>query len=219
MSAAMPFRAILRQELALAASGGWSSFVAVLFYVAVAVLVPFAVGPDGQLLAIIAGGMAWIAALLALLLTLERLFQPDREDGALDQWIAQGVPLEVLAMAKIAAHWLVTALPLLLATPIVAVLLNLHAAQTKLLLVSLVIGTPGLSALGAICAALAVSVRRAGVLIALLVLPLAVPVLIFGVASLGSDTAAALKFLGACSLILLTLAPFAIKAALKISVE
>ncbi len=210
---------MLRQELALAASGGWSSFTAVLFYVAVAVLVPFAVGPDGQLLALIAGGMAWIAALLALLLTLERLFQPDREDGALDQWIALGVPLEVVALAKIAAHWLVTALPLLLATPIVAVLLNLAVPQTKLLIVSLILGTPGLSALGAICAALAVSVRRAGVLIALLVLPLAVPVLIFGVAALGPSNMAALKFLGACSLILLALAPFAIKAALKISVE
>ncbi len=216
----MSFRAILMQDLALALSGGWASLTAVIFYLAVAVLVPFAVGPDATLLKLIAGGMAWIAALLAMLLTLERLFQPDSEDGTIDLWSVSGQSLELIALAKITAHWLMTAVPLLLATPLVAVLLQLTADQTRLLMLALLVGTPGLSALGALCAALAVSVRRAAVLISLLVLPFAIPLLIFGVTVLEpSRTLSALKLLAACSLTLLVLAPFGIKAALKFSVE
>jgi heme exporter protein B len=212
----MMFRTILSQELRLTFRGGWASLTSVIFYLAVAVLVPFAVGPDAQLLSRIAGGMAWIAALLALLLTLERLFQPDLEDGTIEQWISQGCALEMIALAKILAHWLTTAVPLLLATPLVAVLLQLTTQQTLQLMLALLLGTPGLSALGALCAALAVSVRRAAVLISLLVLPLAVPVLIFGVAALDpARGAAALKLLLAASLILLVIAPSGIKAALR----
>jgi heme exporter protein B len=212
----MMFRTILGQELRLTFRSGWASLTSVIFYLAVAVLVPFAVGPDAQLLSRIAGGMAWIAALLALLLTLERLFQPDLEDGTIEQWISQGCALEMIALAKILAHWLITAVPLLLATPLVAVLLQLTTQQTLQLMLALLLGTPGLSALGALCAALAVSVRRAAVLISLLVLPLAVPVLIFGVAALDPERgAAALKLLLAASLILLVIAPSGIKAALR----
>jgi heme exporter protein B len=212
----MMFRTILSQELRLTFRGGWASLTSVIFYLAVAVLVPFAVGPDAQLLSRIAGGMAWIAALLALLLTLERLFQPDLEDGTIEQWISQGCALEIIALAKILAHWLTTAVPLLLATPLVAVLLQLTPQQTLQLMLALLLGTPGLSALGALCAALAVSVRRAAVLISLLVLPLAVPVLIFGVAALDPVRgAAALKLLLAASLILLVIAPSGIRAALR----
>jgi heme exporter protein B len=149
----MMFRTILSQELRLTFRGGWASLTSVIFYLAVAVLVPFAVGPDAQLLSRIAGGMAWIAALLALLLTLERLFQPDLEDGTIEQWISQGCALEIIALAKILAHWLTTAVPLLLATPLVAVLLQLTPQQTLQLMLALLLGTPGLSALGALCAA------------------------------------------------------------------
>jgi heme exporter protein B len=212
----MMFRTLLGQDLRLSFRSGWSSLTSVIFYLAVAVLVPFALGPDARLLALIAGGMAWIAALLAMLLTLERLFQPDLEDGTLEQWISQGVPLEILALAKILAHWLTTAVPLLMATPLVAVLLQLTAAQTMQLMLALLLGTPGLSALGALCAALAVSVRRAAVLISLLVLPLAVPLLIFGVAAQDAERgAAALRLLLAVSLTLLVIAPSGIKAALR----
>jgi heme exporter protein B len=214
------FAAIILQEMRLAFRGGWSSLTAVIFYLGVATLVPFAIGPDTKLLQLIAGGMAWIAALLAMLLTLERLFQPDNDDGTLEQWVALGLPLETVALAKITAHWLMTALPLLLATPIVAGMLQLNASTTLMLVLSLLIGTPGLSALGAMCAALAVSVRRAGVLIALLVLPMAIPLLIFGVTTLDAErSAAALKLLAASSLFLLVLAPFGIKYALKYSID
>jgi heme exporter protein B len=210
----------LAQDLKLAQRGGWASVTAVIFYLAVATLVPFAVGPDTRLLAQLAGGMAWISALLAMLLTLERLFQPDSEDGTLDFWIAHDIPLLNIACAKIAAHWLLTALPLLITTPIVAVMLQLDFPATKMLLLSLLLGTPALSALGALCAALAVSVRRAGVLISLLVLPLAIPVLIFGVSVLAPEiSTAALKLLAAFSLITLVIAPIGISTALKLSIE
>lgn len=216
----MRFLAVIRQELTLALGSGWSSITAMIFYLAVAVLVPFAIGPDARLLATIAGGMAWIAALLAMLLTLERLFQPDHDDGTIDQWIVSGQPLAVLALAKIAAHWLITAVPLLLVTPVVAVLLQLPAPKTALLILSLLAGTPGLSALGAICAALAISVRRAAVLISLMVLPMAIPILIFGVSVLDATRAApALKLLAAASLTLMVIAPVAVRTALKLSVE
>jgi heme exporter protein B len=212
----MMFRSLLSQDLRLAFRSGWASLTSVIFYLAVAVLVPFAVGPDARLLALISGGMAWIAALLAMLLTLERLFQPDLEDGTLDQWIAQKVTLEILALAKILVHWLTTAVPLMLATPLVAVLLHLTAAQMGQLMLALLLGTPGLSALGALCAALSVSVRRSGVLIALLVLPMAVPILIFGVAAQDAERGgAALRLLLALSLTLLVIAPSGIKYALR----
>jgi heme exporter protein B len=207
-------------DLRLARRGGWASVTAVVFYAGVATLVPLAVGPDAPLLRLVAGGMAWIAALLAMLLTLERLFQPDSEDGTLEFWVAHDVPLPEIAAAKIVAHWLMTALPLLLVTPVVAIMLQLDFTVAKRLMLSLLIGTPALSAVGAMCAALAVSVRRGGVLIALLVLPLVLPVLIFGVAVLGTHTyAAALKLLAAFSLASVVLSPFAIGSALKFSVE
>jgi heme exporter protein B len=210
----------LALDLRLALRGGWASATAVLFYVAVATLVPFAVGPDTQQLRLVAGGMAWIAALLAMLLTLERLFQPDSEDGTVDFWIAHDAPLTELALAKIMAHWLMTALPLLLATPLVTAMLHLEYAATRMLLLSLLLGTPALSAIGALCAALAVSVRRASLLIALLVLPLVIPVLIFGVSVLAPQTqAAAIKLLAAFSLASLVLAPAGISAALRFSLE
>jgi heme exporter protein B len=214
------FTAQLGHDLRLARRGGWASVTAVLFYLLVATLVPFAVGPDAPLLRLVAAGMAWIAALLAMLLTLERLFQPDSEDGTLDLWVAHDVPLLEIAAAKIAAHWLMTGLPLLVVTPVVAAMLQLDAAATGLLVLSLLLGTPALSAIGALCAALAVSVRRGGVLIALLVLPLVLPVLIFGVAVPDAQThAAALRLLAAFSLAAVVLAPLGIRAALRLSVE
>jgi heme exporter protein B len=214
------FTALVLRELRLSAAGGWASLTAVLFYLAVAVLTPFAIGPAPQLLAKIGGGMAWLAALLASLLTLERLFQPDSEDGTLDGLVSAGVALELIAAAKMLAHWLVTALPLLLATPVVAILLQLPETRWPLLLGSLLLGTPLLSALGAIAAALAVGVKRAGLLIALLVLPLSVPALIFGVGTLDpAASATAFKILGAMTLASVGLTPFAVAAALRASFD
>jgi heme exporter protein B len=212
--------AVLVRELRLSLAGGWATASAVLFYLAVATMTPFAIGPQPELLAEIAAGIAWIAALLASLLTLERLFQPDVEDGSLDQLALSPVPLEAVAAAKIIAHWITTAGPLLLATPVVAILLQLPEAQWLTLLGSLLVGTPALSAIGAVAAALAVGVRRAGVLIGLLVLPLVVPTLIFGVGALDSEGGAtAIKLLGAVSLVALALGPFAAAAALRLALD
>ncbi len=216
---ATPFRAILQQDILAALAAGWGGLTAVLFYLTCALLVPFALGPDAAMLARVAAGLAWMSALLAMLLSLERLFQPDAEDGSIDQWVSLGLPLARLGLAKIVAHWLTTAVPLVLATPIVAVLLGLPPANLARLILSLLLGTPALSAIGAACAALGVPVRRAAVLISLLVLPLVVPVLIFGVAATDpARAAAALKLLGALSLTAVTLAPLAIAAALRESV-
>ncbi len=213
-------RAIIWQDLALAVASGWGGIVSVLFFLSCAMLAPFALGPNPEILGRIAGGLAWMSALLAMLLSLDRLFQPDLEDGSIDQWVSQGQPLGLIGFAKIIAHWLTTALPLILAAPIVAVMLGLPGDQLGRLMLSLVLGTPALSALGAACAALALPVKRAAMLISLLVLPLAVPVLIFGVAAFDVARAAAgLKLLGSASLLGLALAPLAISVALKESVS
>ena len=209
--------ALIWRDVRLNLAGGWASGVAIVFYLIVASLVPLAIGPDAAMLAKIAGGIAWLAVLLATLLTLERLFQPDHEDGSLEQYLVHGVAPELLALSRIMSHWLCTALPLIVATPLVALLLAFPYDKLGLLIVSLLLGTPGLSAIGAVAGSLAVGVRRAGLLIVLLVLPLAVPILIFGVGALSDP--AALKLLAACSLGALALAPFAAGAAIRLSCD
>jgi heme exporter protein B len=188
------------------------------------VLFPFGVGPEPNILARIAAGVIWVAALLASLLSLERLFQNDYEDGSLELLTLTSLPLEAVVFAKVLAHWLVTGLPLIVAAPLLALLLNMEPAGFPVLIVTLLIGTPTLSLIGAIGAALTLGARRGGVLLSLLILPLYIPVLIFGAgaidASLSGFTARPhLLLLGGLLVAALPLAPWAGAAALRQAIE
>jgi heme exporter protein B len=214
------FFGLIRRDLRLALRQGTDAAVAVLFFVVVLVLVPLGVGPEPQLLARIAPGLVWIAALLAVLLSLERMFQSEFEDGSLDQLALSALPLEAVVLAKVTAGWLTTGLPLLVAAPVLATMLGLPAEALPALLASLALGTPILSLIGAVGAALTVGARRGGVLLALVVLPLYVPALIF--ASGAVDAAASgmavrphLLLLAGCLALALPLAPIAAAAALR----
>lgn len=194
------------------------------FFVIVTTLFPLATDPDMAALRRIAPGVVWVAAMLSSLLALESLFRPDVEDGTMEQWTLSGQPLAWLLLAKTAAHWLLSGLPLVVIAPIVATGLGLETGAWPVLITSLLIGTVTLSVLGAIGAALTVGVRRGNVLLALLVLPLAMPVLIFGaraveLAGNGESAAGPLNLLAALAMISLTLGPFAMAAAMRISVE
>lgn len=203
---------------------GVDSLAAVLFFVLAVILFPFGVGPEANILARIAAGVIWVAALLASMLALERLFQTDYEDGSLEILALAPLPLEAMVVAKVAAHWLTTGLPLLLAAPVLAVLLNMAGEAFLVLIVALALGTPSLSLVGAIGAALILGARRGGVLLSLVLLPLYIPVLIFGVAAV--DAAASglparphLLLLGAFLLAATALAPIAAGAALRQALE
>lgn len=215
--------AILRRDLVLGLRQGGDILTLLLFFVSVGVLVPFAVGPDRPLLAVLAPAVVWIAALLAQLVSHERLFRADAEDGALALFRQAVIPLEMVVMAQILAHWLLTALPLVLAAPLLALMLGMDGAALLRTLVALLIGTPALVALGAIGAGLTVGLKRGGLVAPVLVLPLCLPVLIFGTGAVAEILPElrqqALLFLGAFSLISVTLAPFAVAQALKISGE
>ena len=175
------FLTVLRRELRLALRQGMDSVMVVMFFVIAVVLFPLGVGPEPNILARIGPGVIWVAALLASMLSLERLFQTDYEDGSLELLALQPVALEVTVMAKVTAHWLTTGLPLIVAAPLLAVLMNMPAEGFPVLIAALVLGTPALSLIGAIGAALILGSRRGGILLSLLVLPLYIPVLIFGV--------------------------------------
>jgi heme exporter protein B len=187
----------------------------VAFFLIAATLFPFAVGPDARLLARAGGGMLWLAALLAALLPIERLIAPDAEAGILDQFAARGIADEAIAAAKIAAHWLSFGPPLMLAALPGAALLGLDASTLGRLEAGLAIGTPALAALGVTVAALTVGLRGAGALAGLVLLPLAVPLLIFGAGALVPGNAQALKLLAATALLLTAGAPFAAGTALR----
>lgn len=195
------------------ASGG--AVLPVVFFLLVATLFPFAVGPDAGLLGRTGGGLLWVAALLAALLPVDRLVAPDVESGTIDQLAVRGVADEVVVLAKVIAHWLGFAPALLLAALPASALLRLDGAVLVRLEVGLLLGTPGLAALGVMVAALTVGLRGASALTGLLMLPLAIPVLIFGAGSLAPVDGGALKLLGAASLLLLGLAPFAGGAAMR----
>jgi heme exporter protein B len=212
------FLAVVRRDLLLARRQGGGSLLAVAFFVLVAALFPFGVGGDPALLARVAPGVVWVSALLATLLSLDRLFQADFEDGSLDILALSPQPLLLTVLAKVLAHWLVVGLPLVVASPLAGVLLNLPPASLPALLLAALVGTPALSLIGAIGAALTAGVRRGGVLVPLLVLPLYVPSLIFGVAAT-AGAAEPLMLLAATSLIALALAPPAAAAALKLALE
>jgi heme exporter protein B len=195
--------------------------LALAFFAAVATLVPLGVGADLALLARIAGGVLWVAAVLAALLALDRLFQADFEDGSLDVIALSPLSLEQIALAKIAAHWLATGLPLTLLSPLLAVLFGLPANATAALFVSLLAGTPAVSAIGAIGAGLTLSIRRGGLILPLIVLPLLSPAVIFGAGAVLSVidglSNGALPLLAAFSLVATVLSPFATAAAVRLN--
>jgi heme exporter protein B len=214
------FVRLVRRDLRLALRQGSDATIAVMFFVLVVVLFPFGIGPEPNILARIAPGVIWVAALLASLLSLERLFQTDFEDGSLELMALGGLPLELVVLAKAAAHWLVTGGPLLVAAPLLAVLLGLNRDGFATLELTLLLGTPSLSLIGSIGAALTLGARRGGVLISLLILPLFIPVLIFGAAAIESALAGLsvrphLLILGALLALALPLAAVASAAALR----
>jgi heme exporter protein B len=187
----------------------------IVFFIMVATLYPFAVGPDGALLARTGGGVLWVAALLAALLPIDRLVAPDAESGVLDQYAVRGISDEVVALAKTVAHWLAFAPALMLAALPAAALLRLEGATLQTLELGLLFGTPGLAALGVMVAALTAGLRGASALSGLLVLPLAIPLIIFGAGSLGPSGVGGLKLLAASSMFLVAMAPFAAGAAMR----
>ena len=218
------FLRLIGRELTLAVRGGIGTLMVVVFFVIAVTLFPLAVGPELGLLSRIAPGAVWVAALLAALLSLDRLFVADHDDGSLEQLMLGTLPLEFVVLAKTAAHWLTTGLPLAAAAPILALLLNMSTDGLVILIVSILLGTPILSLIGAVGAALTVGLRRGGALIALLVLPLYVPVLIFGVgavegAVLDVGVHANLAILAGGLVGALALGPLAAAAALRMTVE
>lgn len=218
------FWLVLQRDLSLAFKQGGAALLALTFFVLTVTLFPLGVGPGPQILARIGPGVIWVAAMLAALLSLDRLFQADLEDGSLDLLALTPMPLGVLVLAKCAAHWLSTGLPLVVAAPLLGILMNLPPAGLAGLTAAMALGTPVLSLLGAVGATLTVGVRRGGVLLSLLVLPLYIPVLIFGVAAvdaaiIGVTAKPHLLLLAAMSLGSAVLAPIAGAAALRLALE
>lgn len=215
------FWALLRRDMALALRSGGGAGLGVVFFLSVVTIVPFAVGPDMVLLARIGPAILWIGALLASLIGLERLFAADVEDGSLDALAHSALPLELVAAAKGLAHWIATGLPLVVAAPVLALMLNLEPAAIGAVVLTLLVGTPAVTALGLIGAAFAGAFRRGGLLIAVLVLPLAIPVLIFAVSATGAAVTGPVPFgtpfriLMGLTLFALVLGPVAAAAALR----
>jgi heme exporter protein B len=175
--------ALLLRDMRLAVRVGGGAFMGVLFFLMVVVMVPFAVGPEPALLARIAPAILWLGALLASLLTLDRLLVSDQEDGSLDLIVMGRIPLELAVAVKALAHWLTTGLPLVIAAPVLGMMLNLNPRASFAVALTLLAGTPALTLIGLVGAALSVTLRRGGLLLAVLVLPLTIPILIFGVAA------------------------------------
>ena len=218
------FAVIVRRDLILAARHRAEAANPLLFFLIVVALVPLGLSPRRETLELIAPGVFWIGALLATLLSLERMFRSDFEDGSLELMLISPQPLPLVVLAKIAAHWLVTGLPLLVAAPLATLLLGLPAGSLAVLLATLALGTPTLSAVGAIGVALTVGLRRGGMLLSLLVLPLYIPVLVFAssavsAAAAGLPVAGHLYLLGALAALSFSLAPLASAAALRVSVS
>ncbi|WP_412778096.1 heme exporter protein CcmB [Thalassospira lucentensis] len=218
------FTAILRRDLQLAMRQGADSVMVVAFFIVTTTLFPFGVGPEANILARIASGVIWVSALLAAMLSLERVFQADYEDGTLELLTLSPVSLEVVVLGKVVAHWLTTGLPLIVAAPLMAVMLNMDTDGFVVLMIAMLLGTPALSLIGAIGAALILGARRGGVLVSLLVLPLYIPILIFGAgaveaALLGMSATAQLQIMGAILLLALAATPFATAHALRQAME
>ncbi len=217
--------AMLARDLRVAVRVGGGALIGVLFFLVVVTLTPLALGPDLALLQRIGPAILWLAALLANLLALDRLFAADHEDGSLDLILTGRAPLELVVAVKGLAQWLTTGLPLVIATPPIGLFLNLDAKAEGTLVLTLLVGTPGLTFIGLIGAALAVTLRRGGLLVAVLVLPLTVPVLIFGVAAANAAVMGPVPFgtpftiLCALTLASLVVGPFAAAAALRQEME
>ena len=215
-------RALMTRDLHLLWARRGDALQPALFALLTVVLFALGLGGDAKSLAPVASAALWLAVLLAGLLTLDNLFRSDAEDGSLEQWMLAPVPLWWLVLVRTVMHWLTTALPVILAVPLLGELLHLPHAQLPVLLASLLLGTPILSLLGAVVAALTVGMRRAGILVALLALPLYVPVLVFGAGAVaahaqGMDASGALLLLGAGLVLSLVLAPVTAAAALRIA--
>lgn len=216
--------ALIRRDLLLAFRHRGELANPLLFFAMIVTLYPLGVSPEPELLRIVAPGVIWIAALLAALFSLENLFRSDFDDGALEQMALSPHPLAILVLARVFAHWLVSGLPMLLLAPLLALQLGLNSAAIQALEATLALGTPLLSLVGAIGVALTVGLRRGGMLLTLLVMPLYTPVLIFatnavGAASAGMPIDGQLYFLAALLVLAITLAPLAIAAALRISLS
>ena len=218
------FRTVLWRDLLLAFRQRSQLANPVLFFVVVTSLFPLAISPNADTLRLIAPGVIWVSALLATLLSLDNLFRSDFDDGSLEQLLVSGQPLALMVLAKVAAHWLTTGVPLILCSPLLALMLHIPVEATPTLFMTLLLGTPVLSLVGAIGVGLTVGLRRGGALLSLLVLPLYIPVLIFGAnavdaASAGLDVTGQLYILGAMLALSLTLAPLAAAACLRITVN
>lgn len=215
---------IVRRDLRLALRQGSDSVMVVTFFVLTVVLFPFGIGPEVNILERVSAGVLMVTALLASMLSLDRLFQADYEDGSLELLVLTPAPLSVVVAAKVTAHWLTTGLPLLAAAPVLAVLLHMNGDGFGTLLLAMALGTPTLSLVGAVGAALVLGARRGGVLLSLLILPLYIPVLIFGVGAIdaavtGLSTGPHLLILAGILAAALPLAPWAASAALKQALE
>ncbi len=218
------FRTVVARDLLLAIRRRSDIFITLFFFVIVVSLFPLGIGPELNTLRLIAPGVVWVAALLASMLALERLFAIDFADGALEQMILAPQPLSLLVLGKVLAHWLVTGLPLVLMAPLLGLQYDLSADALLVLLTSLLLGTPALSLIGAIGAALTLGLRGGGVLVSLLVLPLYIPVLIFGAGAVEATASGLggqghLSMPGAILILALLFAPLATSAALRISAE
>lgn len=216
--------ALLLRDLRLATRAGGGFGLALAFFLICCMLIPFGVGAEGSILSPIAAGTLWVGALLSCLLSLDRIFALDHEDGSLDLIATSPLPLEGTVAIKAAAHWLTTGLPLAFAAPLFGLLLHLPAPAYPTLVISLLIGTPALSMLGAFGAAVTVGLRRGGLLLSLLVLPLYIPTLIFGAEAVrrsaaGMDATTPLVFLAAITLSVIALMPFAAAGALRVNLR
>ncbi|MEC9344583.1 MAG: heme exporter protein CcmB [Pseudomonadota bacterium] len=218
------FLSVMRRDLLLARRQGGASLLAIAFFVLVVSLFPLGVGPAPETLERIAAGVIWVAALLSVLISLDRLFQADLEDGSLDQLALLPVPLPVVVLGKVAAHWLTTGLPVILTAPLLGLLMQLQPDGYLTMLLAMALGTPILSLIGAVGAALTVGVRRGGVLLTLIATPFYIPVLIFGVGAVeasvtGFPPDAHLLLLAAMLCGALVMAPIAAAAALKLALD
>jgi heme exporter protein B len=216
-----PFLALVARDLRLAARIGGSGVLGLVFFLMIVTLVPFALGPDLNLLARIGPAILWLAAVLSTLIGLDRLFQGDEEDGSLDLLRAAPAPLEMIVLAKVVAHWITTGLPLALAAPLFGLLVALTPQAMGAMVATLLVGTPALTFIGAIGATLTATLRRGGLILAILVLPLMIPTLIFGVSAANAATGGTVPFatpfliLAAISLITAVVGTVASAAALR----
>ncbi len=216
-----PLLSLFLREWRIARRIGGGASIGAMFFLILVTIMPFAIGPDLKLLARLGPAILWIAALLSTLLGLDRLFQGDSDDGSLDVLINAAMPLEIVVLVKCAAHWASSALPLIIVSPLFGLMLAMDPTRSPLVALSLLGGTPALTMIGAIGAALTVSLRRGGLLMAVLALPLTIPVLIFGVSAASAASGGAAPFLTpflllcAISLFAIALAPFAAAAALR----